>query len=369
MRDGRFARPDRRSSIETVIAHSRPALALAAVVVLFAGGAAGSAIGREAVDRGPLRSLTVRLQGKGSVTVEPSGTVCTADCTVQLEAGTRVRLTAITGWVSEFVSWRGVCEGRAGACDFTLDENTTVGAVFRSAKPSTSTHYTTTFPPPPPPGPPPPPPPTTFTISGPPPPPPPSPPPPPPPPPDALQSRLDRAVSDLRVAHVAFNTPSTLSLGQTTEIQLLLSLREPIERLKAQVAAIGKVEGATVRVSDDMEARLTGRGFAIEAISDPRQLVVDSENTEWRWDVQGTQTGTHELHLTLTAFIDVDGVRGARTVQTFDRTLVIRVTWYRRLSGFVGGNWQWLWTAILIPVAAWVLQRRRRWRSRGADLD
>ena len=298
-----------------MIAQSRPALALAAAVaVLLVGGTAGATTAPGAVER----ALTVTVRGEGSVTIEPPGTLCRATCTRRYEAGTRVTLTPRGG---RLVSWEGACENAEKACVLTLDTDTTVRAVF----------VVEVTPPP-------------LTTD----------------PPPVHTDPLEKALGRLRPASVAFNTPTTLRLGESTEIQLLLSIREPLARLEKQIAEIGEIEGATVRVSDDMEARLTGPGFEIEAISDPRQLVVESETTGWKWEIEATETGRHRLHLTLTAFIAVDGERRARTVQTFERTLVIDVTWTSRISGFVDDNWQWLWSAILVPVGLWVLQRRRR---------
>ncbi len=298
-----------------MIAQSRPALALAAAVaVLLVGGTAGATTAPGAVER----ALTVTVRGAGSVTIEPPGVVCEDICRRRYEPGTRVTLTPRGG---RLVSWEGACENAEKACVLTLDTDTTVRAVF----------VVEVTPPP-------------LTTD----------------PPPVHTDPLEKALGRLRPASVAFNTPTTLRLGESTEIQLLLSIREPLARLEKQIAEIGEIEGATVRVSDDMEARLTGPGFEIEAISDPRQLVVESETTGWKWEIEATETGRHRLHLTLTAFIEVDGERRARTVQTFERTLVIDVTWTSRISGFVDDNWQWLWSAILVPVGLWVLQRRRR---------
>jgi hypothetical protein len=58
--------------------------------------------------------------------------------------------------------------------------------------------------------------------------------------------------------------------------------------------------------------------------------------------------------------VNVGGTESTYTVQTFERVLEIDVAWSDRVSGFLSGNWQWLWTAILLPVGAWLLQRRRR---------
>ncbi len=299
-----------------MIAQSRPALALAAAVaVLLVGGTAGATTAPGAVER----ALTVTVRGAGSVTIEPPGIVCEDHLSAPLR--TRHAGDADAARRPARLLGRARARTRRKTCVLTLDTDTRVRAVF----------VVEVTPPP-------------LTTD----------------PPPVHTDPLEKALGRLRPASVAFNTPTTLRLGESTEIQLLLSIREPLARLEKQIAEIGEIEGATVRVSDDMEARLTGPGFEIEAISDPRQLVVESETTGWKWEIEATETGRHRLHLTLTAFIEVDGERRARTVQTFERTLVIDVTWTSRVSGFVDDNWQWLWSAILVPVGLWVLQRRRR---------
>jgi hypothetical protein len=50
-------------------------------------------------------------------------------------------------------------------------------------------------------------------------------------------------------------------------------------------------------------------------------------------------------------------------VKTFERTLVVRVAFRERLETFVEENWQRLWSALLVPLAAVLLQRRRRSRT------
>ena len=78
-------------------------------------------------------------------------------------------------------------------------------------------------------------------------------------------------------------------IGDSAEIQLLLSLGKPIGELQAELTEIGEREGARVRVSPVMEARLTGGGFKIEALTPERQPVGRTTDTEWRWEVEGTE--------------------------------------------------------------------------------
>jgi hypothetical protein len=187
---------------------------------------------------------------------------------------------------------------------------------------------------------------------------------------------VDRALETMARANVVFNVPRALDLGEGTEIQLLLSLHKPIRVLQKELSANGVEHGSSVRVSPLVEARLTGLGFTIEALTEQQQPVGRRTDAEWRWEIEGRQAGAQRLHLTLTAFVPVEGVGGrhaTRTIDTFDRTIAIEVGWGNRTKRFLEKNWQWLWAAVVVPVAGVAMQlvRRRgdRWTtsSKGTD--
>jgi probable HAF family extracellular repeat protein len=88
-------------------------------------------------------ALTVELagDGEGRVTSAPAGIDCGGTCTAELDAGTKVTLTADPDAPSTFTGWSGACTGTAVTCEVTLSEATTVIATFAAPPP----------PPPPPP--------------------------------------------------------------------------------------------------------------------------------------------------------------------------------------------------------------------------
>lgn len=175
-----------------------------------------------------------------------------------------------------------------------------------------------------------------------------------------MMSEIDQVLDDLSMANVAFNAPRTLRVNEPAVIQVLVSGQQMVGQLEEQLTELGEREGERIRASDRMDARLTGLGFKIEAITPAVQLVSGSGVTEWRWEIEPTRVGTQRLHLTLSALIAVDGTESAYTVRTFARTLDIRVTWGERVSGFLSDNWQWLWAALLVPVAGLLFRRRGR---------
>ncbi len=172
---------------------------------------------------------------------------------------------------------------------------------------------------------------------------------------------VDEALAALEPANIAFNTPTELHLDEQEVVRLLVSREETIDELQKQIDdAVGDKEGVTIRVSDVMVASLTGLDFDIERTSDARQPVASTGVTMWGWSVEPTESGTRSLHLTLTALLDVDGKEETYTVKTFDRTWTVVVPWPDRVTGFAGENWQWLWTAIFLPLAAIVWRRLRQ---------
>jgi len=77
-----------------------------------------------------LCTLTVARLGTGSgtVTSNPSGISCGADCTEDFVCGTAVQLTAAPNG-STFIGWSNGCSG-TGACSVTLTTSTTINATF-----------------------------------------------------------------------------------------------------------------------------------------------------------------------------------------------------------------------------------------------
>ena len=288
--------------------------------------------------------------------------------------------TPASGFV--FIGWRGVdCTGGIGAvCVLHPDVDTTATAVFAIASVTTTeppttttatTRPTTTR--------------TTPTVTGgggeggggggggdgdgppitai-----PPAPPVPIPKPARPLWAALQKTVAaQLHIGSIAFNTPTTIHRGSTAEIVFLLSPEQSVKRLKEQISEAGDREGARVQVSDYMEADLDGRSFSITRIGSARHLVLPNRTTRWAWEVTPLQTGVLHLHLTLTAILTTNGESRELEIRTFEKTLTIRVPWSARVKDFVQGNWNWLWTAIVVPLGAWTIRWQRQARRKAAE--
>jgi hypothetical protein len=200
----------------------------------------------------------------------------------------------------------------------------------------------------------------------------------PPMPPDASVSSTDEAMSEvdrkldaLPLGNIAFNTPESIPLGETAEIELLVSMKEAEEALRQAVHGPGPVETSSALLAPQMEAKVTGLGFHIEAITPERQAVSHTQETRWRWQIEPIKSDTLELNLTLSAIIKVEGEPTARTIRTFEKTIVVKVPFTKRLTTAMSNNIELLTTVVLLPVAGgtWRFVRRRKRRQSAAPDD
>jgi hypothetical protein len=198
--------------------------------------------------------------------------------------------------------------------------------------------------------------------------------------PDAVIARSEDAMSevDLKLAalplgNIAFNTPETIPFGDTATIELVVSLKETEAELRQQIHGDGPTETAHVQLSDQMEAKVSGLGFHIEAITPERQAVSHTQETKWRWQIEPTKSDTLELNLTLSALIKIDGEPTTRAIRTFEKRIVVKVPFSQRLTTAVSNNFELLTTVVLIPVVGgtwrYVRIRRRAIAPAATDAD
>lgn len=161
---------------------------------------------------------------------------------------------------------------------------------------------------------------------------------------------VDEIVEKLEWGNIVFNAPQKMQFDSPEQIELLLSLKKTVQELQTELNRHPEIESDRVRISNRMEARLSGKGFKIEALVPELQAVSGEETTKWKWEVIPTDYGSQRLHLTLTAIISISDKEAPRVIRTFDKNIEVEITLGQRIAGFIMNNWKWLWAAILVPI-------------------
>jgi hypothetical protein len=125
-------------------------------------------------------------------------------------------------------------------------------------------------------------------------------------------------LDQLPTGRIALSAPSTMNLGRTYSVALVLSATEHAEELLSSVSRIagfGQFETADVKYSLHMDTQLTGPNFDIKGSTPAIQTTTSQDESQWLWDVVPTQSGMQSLHFILHANLDRGGSTVERTVQ------------------------------------------------------
>jgi hypothetical protein len=179
----------------------------------------------------------------------------------------------------------------------------------------------------------------------------------------------------ISVGNVAFKSQDTMVLGETYPVLVLVSAvvtKEELERtLDQQLQKAwppdqrppdqGKITSEGIKVAPLMRAHLSANTdeFEISPATPEDQDTTAEPVTKWEWTVKPLKPGKGlKLDLTISIVLDTQGVPHA--LETLHRFITVTVSLPERVAAFVDNNWQWLWAALLVPVAGWLWKKRKK---------
>jgi hypothetical protein len=176
----------------------------------------------------------------------------------------------------------------------------------------------------------------------------------------------------LSKATIAFNTPESIKLGNSAEMQLIIDPSKTAEEVKKLVRAEGVVEGSDIVVSKIAVVKVLAPEFeVIEFVSQGRQAIDFNGPTEWRWTITPQKMGEHKVTVTVSAVIEIGSDRAERLIKVFDREIPVTVTPGDAVKLFFTKNWQWMWSAVGLPflVALWKRWKKKRGEEEDDDIE
>lgn len=170
---------------------------------------------------------------------------------------------------------------------------------------------------------------------------------------EPLQEMLDEA-------EFAFNHPQRVDLDSEFYVVAAASFAGIEEDVLATLAEHGQVTIEDMELTTRVQVKLSSTKFDIVPITPEEQLVEPDSTTQWRWSLNARETGRHRLHLAVIAYKDSTALDLPKAIKTYERTIDVSVSAGRTSLGFVAAHWQFLTTAILIPLGTYFWQRKRR---------
>lgn len=178
--------------------------------------------------------------------------------------------------------------------------------------------------------------------------------------PESKKPMLDMIAGQLSRAATVFTVPEQANVQDNIRAELLIDPSKTTEELANLAGVAGRQLREDVPISKVVVARLTAADIKVTPETPEKQAISQFEPTTWRWILEPSSTGRHELHLSISAVITVENERVDRHIKTLDRIIVIEITPGQVVLGWLGKNWQWLWGAVLVPIALWFWRRRKK---------
>jgi hypothetical protein len=183
---------------------------------------------------------------------------------------------------------------------------------------------------------------------------------------------VKNAVGHLDTGSVTFNPPAEMRVGQSQDMEVIISR---IVHDKIAEALRGGRTSTTmeVRIAPEMSAELRAASsdeFSIKPLSsqDPVQTFGPDGKARWIWHIEPLKAGhDEEISLVIRAIVFVPGQK--LPVDAITQVVTITVDakpWSEAMLDFVHDNWQWLWTALLVPFVPWAWKKLQKGYRRPA---
>ncbi|SIT49740.1 exported hypothetical protein [Paraburkholderia ribeironis] len=191
--------------------------------------------------------------------------------------------------------------------------------------------------------------------------------------PKTVFEAVDAALRAIPTGNTAFNTPPPVNIdGPPAKVELVVGVKQLPSELAKSITVPGEVQTHQVQIPNRIRALLAADdpgALTITPLTPPMQAVSGEAPTVWMWSIKPLKTGLYPLHVVLQTEVRIDGEVTPRLIDTFAGEIEVTITPGQRAEHFVRDYWQWLWTALLVPVGGWWWKRRDKKEDNRHDDD
>lgn len=159
-------------------------------------------------------------------------------------------------------------------------------------------------------------------------------------------------------ASLAFAMLEKANVNEDIKAQLLIDPNKEVNNLTSQLTVKGTATAKEIKVSKIVKATLVAPDFNITKITEEEQILSDTEPTEWLWTLSPKSAGNHEVNLSVTAIIKIDGRESKYHLKTFDKTIVVEITKAQVLTIWLNENWKWIISTLIIPLIVFMFKEK-----------
>jgi hypothetical protein len=118
-----------------------------------------------------------------------------------------------------------------------------------------------------------------------------------------------------------------------------------------------------IQVSSKMKVSLidpTGENFSINNVNNKEQIINAKSNTVWQWNVKPLKSGTNKLIMVASVIIKSKQDDGEKDFVVTEKYISIHTPFMNGFIEFFEEKWQWILSAILIPLAIYWFKEKNK---------
>ena len=179
-----------------------------------------------------------------------------------------------------------------------------------------------------------------------------------------LSQIVEDEIKKLTPGRILFNPPEEMKVGVKEKVEVRIT-KTLTEDLSKGLKGSGKPQIEQIRVGTFMKVRLMGDNFDIKPLSNEEQIVAGEGFTQWEWDVVPLKSGIQYLILGVTVRLKLpNGAEEKKDYPVFDRRIEVKVNLPYTINKFIKSYWQWIITAVLLPIIGWFANKWRKSRKK-----
>lgn len=151
---------------------------------------------------------------------------------------------------------------------------------------------------------------------------------------------------------IAYRISDTMQIDSFYKVIASITKSRIDSILYGNIGNVGFKEHNANKITSRVSVSLidpTKENFVINPLSSEEQIVDDSSNSIWRWQVKPTKGGNSELMLKVTLKI-LDELGNNQKDLSFIKSIIVKASFFKKVKLFTIQYWQYLSTAIIIPV-------------------
>ena len=167
---------------------------------------------------------------------------------------------------------------------------------------------------------------------------------------------VDRLVQ----GRIAYHIPDTMDVGNTYKAVATVSKSESDKILFQNIDRSG-FKAEVIKISSRVKMVLIDptedKNFKITPLNTEEQLVYNSTNSIWKWNIIPVRSGENELILRTTVKVLDELGENLKDIPVFEKKITVNASMSFITKQFIGDYWQWLSTTIIIPFILFVYHR------------